>query len=217
MAGPIVDYASLKTTVADYLHRSDLSDSVLSGFVQLAETRLNRKLRLLEMETIGAALSLVSATQAVALPTGWLATIDLYYDSDKREIKAQSLKNLNSQRTFDATTGRPYLYAVSGGNLIFEIIADQTYALEMDYYKGWDVETDDTNWLLQTAPDAYLYGSLIEAKAYTKSKDDMSTWILGLSTAIDDLNNLDNRSRNNATLRTDTPGNGRRFDIQRGF
>lgn len=213
----ISDYATLKTTIADYLHRSDLSDAVVSNFVQFAEARMNRKLRLLEQETSGL-VSLVAGAQSVALPTGWIETIDVTYDSDKRSIQPQTLKALNSQKTYDTTTGRPYLYATSGGNMVFEITADATYSIAIDYYKKWDIETDDTNWLLTNSPDAYLYGSLLEAKAYIKNIGDMVVWSEGLKIALADLNNLDSRTKRNATVRMDGAlVTANRFDINRGF
>ncbi len=213
----ITDYATLKTAVADYLHRSDLSDSVMSNFVQLGEARLNRKLRLLEQEAVGT-LSLTSGADNVALPSDWIETIDVIYATDKQSIYPQNLKSLNSQRTYDGTTARPRLYATTNGTMQFEITADATYSILINYFQRWDIATDDTNWLLTNAPDAYLYSALLEAKAYVKSAEDMSIWSMGLKTAIDDLNNLDNRSRRNSTVRMEAGlVRGGRFDINRGY
>lgn len=214
----ITDYASLKTEVANYLHRSDLSDDDLSGFVQFGEARLNRKLRLLQQENTNP-ITLTIATDTAALPSGWLQTIDLLYQDDKRQLTPQSVKALNSQRTYDTTTGRPYLYAVTNErSLKFEINADQTYTLDMVFFKKWDIATDDTNWLLENAPDAYLYASLLEAKAFVKNDNDLSKWSQGLDVAIEDLNNLDNRARKNNSVRMDGAlVRAGRFDINRGW
>jgi len=202
----ITDYASLKTTLADYLHRSDLSDVVLSNFVQLGESRLNRKLRLLEQEA-NATVSLVAGANTVALPAGWQETIDVYYDEDKRHIQPQNLRGLNSQRSFDTTSGRPYLYATTNGTMAFEIFADKNYAIVIDFYKRFDI-----------IADAYLYAALLEAKAYIKKQEDVALWSQGLQTAIDDLNRLDNRTRRNATVRMDSAiVGGRAFDVVRGY
>jgi hypothetical protein len=213
----ITDYASLKTTVADYLHRSDLSDDVVSTFVQLGEARLNRKLRLLEQEA-QATLSLTADTDSVTLPTDWIETIDVIYADDKRGIQPQNIRNLNSQRTYDTTKSRPYLYATTNSTMKFEITADQTYSILIDYFQKWDIATDDTNWLLTNAPDAYLYATLLEAKAYIKNLQDVELWSTGLKTALDDLNRLDNRSRRNATVRIDSAiVRQGRYDINRGW
>ena len=45
------NYATLQTEVADFLHRTDLT-SAIPTFIQLAETKLNRILRLRAMENI---------------------------------------------------------------------------------------------------------------------------------------------------------------------
>jgi len=214
----ITDYDSLKTTIADYLHRSDLSDSVLSNFVQFAEARLNRKLRLLQQETIST-LTLSQGSDTVSLPSDWAETIDLIYADDKQSVTPQSVKALNSQRTYDTTQARPYLYATTNGHkLQFEIAANQEYSLLLNYFNKWDIQTDLTNWLLTNAPDAYLYGSLLEAKAYVKNMVDVALWSDALKVAVDDLNQNDARSRRNANARVDSAlVRASRFDINRGF
>tara|TARA_R110000737_G_scaffold171496_2_gene197099 strand:- start:2234 stop:2881 length:648 start_codon:yes stop_codon:yes gene_type:complete len=213
----ITDYSTLKSTLTDYLHRSDLSDSILSNFVQLGEARINRRLRLLEQETVST-VTLLSGASEVAMPTNWQETIDVIYDSDKSSIQPQNLRSLNSQSPATTSTGRPNLYATTNGKMVFEITADKDYPILINYFKRWDIETDTTNWLLTYAPDAYLYSALLEAKAYTKKVEELSLWADGLSTAIDDLNQLDNRSRRNSTIRVDNAlSNSRRFDINRGY
>lgn len=214
----ITDYASLKTTIADYLHRSDLSDDVLSNFVQFAEARLNRKLRLLQQEA-EAQITLTSGTDTTATPTGTIGVIDLLYKDDKYIVQPQSIRALNTQKNYDGTEGRPHLYAVSNGyNLIFNMAADQDYTLVIHYFKGWDVATDDTNWLLQDAPDAYLYAALLEAKAYVRNNQDVSLWSQALDAALRDLSQNDNKMRRNATARIDSAiVRSNRFDINRGW
>ena len=213
----ITDYITLKSTLADYLHRSDLSDSILSNFVQLGEARINRQLRLLQQEEI-ATLTLAAGDSTVALPTNWQETIDVVYADNKRSIQPQNIRNLNSQSSSVEARGRPLLYAVTNGTLSFEITADIQYSILLNYFERWNIAADTTNWLLENAPDAYLYASLIEAKAYTKKPQELSLWADGLQTALDDLNQLDNRSRRNATSRIDNAlANGRRFDINIGY
>jgi|TARA_R110001599_G_scaffold125147_1_gene297957 hypothetical protein len=213
----ITDYITLKSTLADYLHRSDLSDSILSNFVQLGEARINRQLRLLQQEEI-ATLTLAAGDSTVALPTNWQETIDVVYADNKRSLQPQNIRALNSQSSSANATGRPLLYAVTNGTLSFEITADIQYSILLNYFERWNIAADTTNWLLENAPDAYLYASLIEAKAYTKKPQELSLWADGLQTALDDLNQLDNRSRRNATSRIDNAlANGRRFDINIGY
>lgn len=44
-----MNYENLKTSVADWLHRTDLED-VIPTFVMLAESRINRDIRVFDME-----------------------------------------------------------------------------------------------------------------------------------------------------------------------
>ena len=68
----ITDYASLKTTIADYLHRSDLSDAIIANFIQLGEVRLNRNLRVLQQE----ATATLTLSAAQTLESGETLTFD---------------------------------------------------------------------------------------------------------------------------------------------
>lgn len=211
----ITDYASLKTAVADYLHRSDFSDERLSGFVDLGEKRLNRELRLLRQQ-VTEVTTLASGQNSVNLPNRWLETVDLLHADDKQPLTQNNQRDINTQRGYDTTRARPYIYSVTGGNLTFEVFADRDYDLAHTYYQAFDIATDGTNWLLEEAPDAYLYGALLEAKAFIKKQQDMSTWAQGLQTALHDLQRGDGRVKRNSRARLDI-STRRRFNINRGY
>jgi hypothetical protein len=55
-----------------------------------------------------------------------------------------------------------------------------------------------TNWLLQTAPDAYLYGTLMEAAPYLHDDDRIAVWSSGVQAAFADLNALSDEASYNA-------------------
>ena len=65
-----LDYDTLRTTVGDYLDRSDL-DSVLPTFIELAEAKLKRKLRHWKMEKKATA-DTVAGQRTLALPSDFL-------------------------------------------------------------------------------------------------------------------------------------------------
>ena len=62
----LATYSDLKTAVANYLARSDLT-AVIPDFVRLAETRLRRELRIRQMLQV-VTTSTVSGDSTVALP-----------------------------------------------------------------------------------------------------------------------------------------------------
>ena len=63
----ITTYSDLKTTVANYLARSDLT-SVIPDFIQLAEYRLQRDLRIRQMLVVATA-STTAGDSTLGLPT----------------------------------------------------------------------------------------------------------------------------------------------------
>lgn len=206
------NYTDLKAAVATWLHRSDLTTEIVD-FIALGESRLNKTLRLLQMETT-ASLSLTSGNSSVSLPSGYLEHIDLRYDADLYRPTQKSQAELS--RVKSDGSGQPEYFAI-GPTILFERAADQTYALTQTHYKRWDIATDSTNWLLTNAPDAYLYAALLEAGAFAK-KGDVTVWAEAYGRAIKELNRLDGRTRRNSVQRVDRALVGRRsFNITRGY
>lgn len=213
----LTTYAELKTSIADYLHRSDLDDSTISLFVTLGEARLNRKLKLLESES-STTLTAAAGVQFVALPAGWRETIDMYYSDTKERLVPKTIRQINEYRSQGDDPQRPYYASTSGGNINFETVTDQQYTIELDYRVKWDIETDLTNWLLTEAPDAYLYASLLQAKAYTKKPQDLALWAEGLAVTIEELMQQDAGTRSKTTVNVDRAlVRTTKFNINRGY
>ena len=66
----MTDYSSLKSTIASYLGRSDLTTQI-PDFIQLAEERLRRDLRTRQMLVVARA-STTAGDETVGLPTDFL-------------------------------------------------------------------------------------------------------------------------------------------------
>jgi hypothetical protein len=209
----LTNYTDLKASVATWLHRSDLTSEIVD-FVTLGEKRLNRKLRLLQMENSDT-VTLSAAADSIAFPTGFLEHIDLRYDSDDWQPTQHSIKDMH--KFTDTATGRPNYYAVTS-LYQFNRPADEEYSMTATYYKAWDLATDSTNWLMTNAPDAYLYATLLEAGAFIKDASRIQLWSEGLAQSINDLNRKDSMSRSKLSMRVDDGfAPQRRFDINRGY
>jgi hypothetical protein len=74
----ITTLAELRTALDTETSRSDIT---WDDYITRGETRLNRKLRLLQQETEGS-LTLSSGNDYVSLPSDFVAHKDLYYTSD---------------------------------------------------------------------------------------------------------------------------------------
>ena len=75
-------YSNLKTSIANYLNRSDLLSAYLGDFILLTEARLNRELRVREMVNTDTSITTVAGTQSYALPTGYLEATTIIFQSD---------------------------------------------------------------------------------------------------------------------------------------
>ncbi len=89
-------------------------------------------------------------------------------------------------------TGQPSYFTVFGTELELAPTPSEDTVLEMIYRATLDplVDSTDYNWLLTLAPDAYLYGVLMEAAPYLKEDERVAVWSAGLKYAFDGLNSL---------------------------
>jgi hypothetical protein len=63
-------------------------------------------------------------------------------------------------------------------------------SVEMTYYKKIPSLSDSvqTNWLIERAPDAYLYGALLQMEGYLGQDARIPVWVAGLQSVLDELN-----------------------------
>ncbi len=71
----LATYSDLKTSLANWLNRTDLTTEIAEDFIVLAEKDFNSKLRVRKMITQS---SITVDSELVALPTGFLQVRDFY-------------------------------------------------------------------------------------------------------------------------------------------
>jgi hypothetical protein len=203
---PITTYAELKTNIADFLNRDDLT-SVSSTFVSLAEADLNRQIRHWRQEKRSTA---EIDTQYSAIPADMLEVIRFYITSgdtrpleliSQAEMLDRKFRNLN-------TSGQPAYYAVTAGELEVYPVPDGTYTSELYYFGKTPALSDSntSNWILEHYPDAYLYGSLIHSAPYLKDDARIQVWAALYQSAIDSINQASEKAK--------FGGSGRRMKIR---
>jgi hypothetical protein len=171
--GAIPDYVTLKATVSDWLDRDDLDDRIPT-FIQMAEALFNRELRCQQME---ATVTGMATAEDMPLPTDYLAMRSIYIEgSPDRPLRGIAPSAL--RQGFDGTAGDAVAYTlVSGGIRLVPPPADETL-LTMDYWAKIDGLSTQfpSNWLLETHPDAYLYGTLFNAEAFLDNPTRAAQW-----------------------------------------
>jgi hypothetical protein len=193
----ISNYSELQTTIINYLHRGDLN-AMVPDFIKLAEVGINRSLRLLAMEQ-RASLSTSITARYIDLPARFLSASTM-------RIGDQAITQVSTTDMDNAITdsvGQPEVFCVTD-KLEFERVSDQVYDLSLRFFKGFDIASDSTNWLLTNCPDIYLYGALMQAAPYLKDDARIAVWAQMLDKSIREANDLDSRSRSNQVAVVDS-------------
>ena len=169
----LANYTDLQSSVADFLNRSDLT-SVIPDFITLTEADLNRSIRVREMSVRTRA---PISEQYVKLPVDFLGMRNIeLVTSPVTPLEYRYLQNLDLYRAADAT-GKPVYYSITQNNIEFAPVPDAEYTLEIVYYQKIPALVDNaTNWLLDTHPDAYLYGSLMQSAPYLQADERIGIW-----------------------------------------
>jgi hypothetical protein len=190
----LTTYAELKTSIGDWLNRSDLT-SVIPDFISLAEAQIERTLRARQM--IVRANASFDA-QYGAVPSDFLEAKSLKLTSTNPQtpLSFLSIDALDAEMTKYTASGKPRFFGVVGGQLRIVPTPDATYTTELTYYaKLSKLSTSNTNnWLLTSSPDIYLYGSLLQAAPYLQDDARIQTWATLYERALNDLQTADDRS-----------------------
>ena len=169
-------YTDLKTSVANYLGRSDLT-SIIPDFISFAEIRMARELRTRKM--LSSATSAFTAGDAkVALPSDFLQIRDLYVQGNPRFPVSYLSPSAFTRNARADDSGKPVFYTTLAAEFMFAPIPDSAYTLEILYYAKPTVLSDSnaSNVFLANYADALLYASLLEAEPYLMNDPRIQTW-----------------------------------------
>lgn len=189
----VTTYSGLVSTVGLWLNRSDLGDKI-PDFITLLEARLNRILRVPDMEDI---VEVAVTSGAADLPTDYLEARHLYIDADyDNEIVPASLSTMRRDYP-GAPTGRPLIYALADGQILFAPSPDTDYTAQLHYYNKIPALSADneTNWLIVTHPDVYLYGTLVMAEAFLWNDERLALWKSAWDESLGELQRHGTRKR----------------------
>jgi hypothetical protein len=198
----ISTFTELKTAVANWLDRDDLTNRI-PEFVTLAEDTLNKRVRIRAMENRATA---TINSEYSSLPTGFLEMRNFQLNTSPKQTLRFVTPEYIDTFWAGSTTGQPRVYTFIGGEIQVAPSPDGSYTAEMDYYKKWDIATDTTNWLLTNAPSAYLYGSLLQAEPFLRNDKRIQVWREMFERSLADIEMADKRDRwsgNSLAIRAD--------------
>jgi hypothetical protein len=157
-------YSALKTSIANWLNRSDLTSEISGDFIVLTEKDFNSKLRIRKM--ISSNSSFTIDAEEVDIPTGFLQVRDFFIVNGgvKYALKYITPAQMD-QIKGGSTTGQPNTYTILGDKFRFAPAPSSSYTATLNFYKEFDPLSDSntTNYILTNHPAIYLYGSLYHA------------------------------------------------------
>lgn len=177
-------YTNLKTTLAAFLDRTDLS-SYLDDFIDVAEAMHARDIRIREM-IVRDAITVDDRQEAV--PAGVLEVISLrLLTTPVTVLEFVNLHEMNRWR--QEVTGKPSRFTIHE-EIEFDVEPAETYSGEIIYYGAVTALSGSTasNAILAKAPDLYLYGSLLAASQFVRDSEAMQWWGSLYGNARDSVN-----------------------------
>lgn len=201
----IETYDGLIAYVTAHLELDAETVTQLPTLVRKAEYRLNRLVVTPERET-STTLTTVAAQQAIALPTDFRQLKNLrYMGNPGYTLEPVTLDVLHDGYT--SVSGVPYVFAISESNLNLGPVPDGAYSLSLTYIRKIPglSESNQTNWLLSTNADVYVYAVLWQTAAWLEDAQAAVAFRSEMMEIIDELNQSGNRYRSSAPMRLRSP------------
>ena len=195
----ISNYSELKTAIASWLDRTDLTD-IIPDFIALAETRHKRDFKIRRMETRVTA-NTIDGSEFYSLPDDYVAMRNIKLNTDPKTPLEFLTPEIMDRLNAGSSKGTPKAYTIKGNNIELRPIPDSVYQIEVSYYKHFTALSDSntTNDMLTHHPDVYLYGALVEAEPYLQNDKRIQVWSGYYDRAKQDIITSNERDRHSGT------------------
>ena len=166
-------YDNLSSNVLQYLERKDASTvEQIPNFIMLAEFEIAEMMKSLGQQAV-AESTMAAGNSIIPKPARWRKTtsFNITVNGKKQPVLLRKYEYLINYSS-GATTGVPLYYAdYDYDNWLVSPTPDLAYPFEVLYYERIQpLSTENqTNWLTRNAPNAMLYGTLLQAMPFLKN------------------------------------------------
>lgn len=190
--------SSLKTAIQDYLESSETSfTNNLDNFIKSAEERILKSVQLdvFRKNVTGTA---TASNTYLSTPSDYLSPFSLALVDGSNNYNYLLQKHVSFIRDYtpaEATTGEPKYYGEFDDNtFILAPTPDSNYTFELHYFYRpaslTSLEDSGETYLSKNAPNAMLYGSLIEGCIFLKNYEALPVYEQKFQSAILEMKNL---------------------------
>lgn len=171
----VMTYSSLTSIVLQYLERSDTAVvNAIPTFITLAEFEIAQEIKTLgQLQLVQSQVS--TGNPVLQKPARWRKTVSLNItdsSGNKNPVLLRKYEYLTNYWPNNTLTAQPLYYAdTDWDHFYLAPTPDQAYAFELLYYERIQPlsSTNQTNWLTQNAPNAMLFGTLLQAVMFLKN------------------------------------------------
>lgn len=170
----LATYSDILTAITNFTHRSDLS-TIAPDLITLAESRINKELRVKDMET---SVASTIAAGVISVPSGYLAMKNAYISSVS---PIQGLDRKDSNWIYSEYPNRnpediPKFIAREESSFIFGPYPNANYVVTLVYWARLPALSSATNPIFTAYPGLWLFGALAEAAPYIKDDKRIGMW-----------------------------------------
>ena len=170
----VMTYDSLTTTVLQYLERKDKAVvDAIPTFITLAEFEIAEQIKMLgQLQVVESTMTL--GNPVLQKPARWRKTVSMnvLVNGKKQPVYLRKYEYLKNYWPDDTQTDVPLYYAdTDWEHWYIAPTPDDNYAFEVLYYERIAPlsSTNQTNWITQNAPNAMLFGTLLQAMPFLKN------------------------------------------------
>lgn len=174
-------YDSLTTAVLSYLERKDQSViDAIPTFIMLAEFGIAQQIKTLGQLQV-AQSTMEAGNPVIAKPARWRKTVSMnvLVGGEKKPVFLRKYEYLKTYAPASAQQDVPLYYGdYDYGHWLVAPTPDQDYQFEVLIYERLEPlsSTTQTNWLTQNAPNALLFGTLLQCMPFLKNDARMATF-----------------------------------------
>lgn len=188
-------YDNLVLDVQRYMERNDAEFvAMIPTLIGLAQSAIAAELKTL-LQLVVVTTTLTASNPVLIKPTRWRKTISMKINGAPVVLRSQ---DYIAQYNSESTAGQPKFYAeYDYNNWNFAPSPDQNYPVEIIYYSLVQPldSSNQTNLFTQIAPQAMLFGTLLQAQGYLKALDKLPVWKAYYTDCIASLKKEDNSRR----------------------
>jgi len=184
--------AGLKDSISSRLDRT-FDDDDLTDFIYLAEREMERVLPVAARET---STTLAVTGQSAALPIDFKAVRHITVGTGAPLSLGAAAVVGNEQRT-----GCPVSYAIIAQQIWFAPVPTGTQSATLVYERKIPAltESSPSNWVLQSHPDAYFYGALVQASDFIEDPTKIGRYRTMFETVLGQIVEESERYRNSGS------------------